>query len=183
MGECIHLLEGSLIQSGQKLFLQRINLCDGILVLLTVNVVDSGALLTCLHLLHRLFLQGNQLVGEAVHIVNHLLFFVRNTDFLHGRHTDIPVFQGVDFVPVIVVMFLVPGGCVGAHFVGQIGGTVHKTVGIIGQLKAVLVGTLQLPAYITVCNQKHQHKQQCADRADIQDRCQRRLIDCFFHSL
>ena len=144
------------VQVLQKLLLQTGDLRQSVVVVVAVHVVDRKVSLPCLDLLHGLLLQGDQLIGQSGHLVNHALLLVGDADFLHGNHALVPVFQSVDLVPVIVIMLLHAGRRKSPDLVGQVRGAVHETVGVVGQLIPLLIGLVQTAAGAGVDNQQYQ---------------------------
>ena len=177
----LDFFQGAVVQVLQKLLLQAVDLRDRSVVFRAVHIIQRSVLPSILGLLHGLFLQGDQLVGKAVHTVDHSLFLAGNADFLHGGHALIPVFQVVDLVPVVVIVFLMACGGESPDLVGQIGGAVHEAVGVISQGEPLFVGYIELSADFAVGQQGIYHEKQCKDGDSVQNQGQCGLLHCSFH--
>ena len=115
---------------------------------MSIDVINGLVHFSGFYVFHGFFLKGNQGVGNGGHIGYHFLFGFCYADFLHGCNADFAVFQGVDFIPVVVIMHLVAGSCIGAYFIGQISRAVHKTICIVSKRKAVFIGSVKLKIYL-----------------------------------
>ena len=60
------------------------NFCNSGSVFCAVYIINSSLSLPCLHLVHRLFLQRNQFIGQGGHLVDHRLLLLGDPDLLHG---------------------------------------------------------------------------------------------------
>ena len=104
--------------------------------------------------------QRNELVGERVHVVDHFLLCGGDADLLHRRDAFVAVFQRIDLIPVIVIMLLKPCRGERPHLVCQVGGAVHETVGVVGQVKPLFIGGIELIVHIPVGKQGYHQEYQ-----------------------
>ena len=169
------------IQLCQELLLQRVDLGDGLGVLIAVDIADGLRHPARLDILHSVLLQGDQLVGEGGHRLDHGLLPGGDANLLEGRHALVPVFQHVDLVPVVVVVDLIAGGGVGPDLVGEVGGAVHEPVGVVCKVKAVLVGRVEPAADAAADEQERGYHQKGNQGDDIEQGDQLGLIHRFLH--